>query len=76
MTSLAPILEALFTERLARQRHASPRTISAYRDTLRLLLGFVQHRTGKVNAREILRMNARLNELMVVHGPVAGTDRT
>jgi len=47
MSTLAPTLEAFFTERLARQRQASPKTISAYRDTLRLLLGFVQHRTGK-----------------------------
>jgi site-specific recombinase XerD len=47
MSTLAATLEAFFTERLARQRQASPKTISAYRDTLRLLLGFVQHRTGK-----------------------------
>jgi len=44
---LAPTLEAFFTDRLARQRDASPHTIAAYRDTLRLLLGFVQARTGK-----------------------------
>ena len=29
------------------QRQASPRTIAAYRDTLRLLLGFVHQQTGK-----------------------------
>jgi site-specific recombinase XerD len=40
MSALAPTLQAFFTERLAGQRNASPNTISAYRDTLRLLLAF------------------------------------
>ena len=39
MTALAPALQAFFTERLLNQRHASPHTIAAYRDTFRLLLG-------------------------------------
>jgi site-specific recombinase XerD len=47
MSALAPTLEAFFTERLINQRDASPRTIAAYRDTLRLLLRFAQKRTGK-----------------------------
>ena len=47
MSALAPTLEAFFTERLVRQRHASPNTVAAYRDAWRLLLGFAQHRTGK-----------------------------
>ena len=38
MTALAPTLQAFFTDRLIRQRHASPHTIAAYRDTFRLLL--------------------------------------
>ena len=42
MSSLAPTLQAFFTDRLAKQRQASPRTIAAYRDTFRLLLGFMQ----------------------------------
>ncbi|WP_327436651.1 hypothetical protein OG279_37390 (plasmid) [Streptomyces sp. NBC_01201] len=37
MTLIAPTLQAFFTDRLARQRQASPRTIAAYRDALRLL---------------------------------------
>jgi len=41
MTLIAPTLQSFFTDRLARQRQASPRTIAAYRDTLRLLLTFV-----------------------------------
>lgn len=47
MTSLAPTLEAFFTERLYRQRQASPHTIRAYRDTFRLLLDFAHRQTGK-----------------------------
>ena len=34
VSALAPTLEAFFTERLIRQRQASPHTIAAYRDTL------------------------------------------
>ena len=48
MTLIAPTLQAFFTDRLAQQRQASPRTIAAYRDTLRLLLGFVLAQTGKM----------------------------
>jgi integrase len=47
MTALAPTLQAFFTDRLVRQRDASPHTIAAYRDTWRLLLGFAAARTGK-----------------------------
>jgi site-specific recombinase XerD len=47
MSSLAPILESFFTERLIAQRRASVHTIASYRDTFRLLLGFAQRRTGK-----------------------------
>ena len=46
MTLIAPTLQAFFTDRLAKQRQASPRTIAAYRDTLRLLLAFVHRQTG------------------------------
>ena len=44
MSALAPTLEAFFVERLAGQRRASPHTIASYRDTFRLLLGFVAER--------------------------------
>lgn len=46
MTSIAPTLQSFFTDRLVRQRQVSPRTVAAYRDALRLLLGFVHQRTG------------------------------
>jgi site-specific recombinase XerD len=48
MTLIAATLQAFFTERLVQQRQASPRTIAAYRDTLKLLLQFLHTRTGKV----------------------------
>ena len=47
MTDLAPILQGFFTDRLARQKKASPHTVAAYRDTCRLLLSFARERTGK-----------------------------
>jgi len=48
MTSIAPTLQSFFTDRLARQRQASPRTIAGYRDAIRLLLTFVHSQTGKL----------------------------
>jgi site-specific recombinase XerD len=47
LSALAPTLEAFFTDRLQRQRQASPHTIAAYRDTFRLLLAFVHEHTAK-----------------------------
>ncbi len=47
MSTLAPLLEAFFTERLIGQRQASHHTVAAYRDALCLLLRFAQHRTGR-----------------------------
>ena len=46
MTAIAATLQAFFTERLISQRRASPHTITAYRDTLRLLAVFAAARTG------------------------------
>jgi site-specific recombinase XerD len=40
MTTLAATVQAFFTQRLIGQRQASPHTIAAYRDTIRLLLQF------------------------------------
>jgi len=44
---VAPTLQSFFTDRLAKQRRASPRTIASYRDSLRMLVVFVHGRTGK-----------------------------
>lgn len=46
MTALAPTLQAFFTDRLMSQRHASPNTIAAYRDTFRLLLQYAADQTS------------------------------
>ena len=52
VSALAPTLQAFFTERLGRQRQASPQTVAAYRDAFRLLVGFAGRQTG--NAPSIL----------------------
>jgi len=46
MTALAPTVESFFTGYLISQRGASAHTIASYRDTLRLLFGYVYERTG------------------------------
>ncbi|MEA5457254.1 tyrosine-type recombinase/integrase [Sinomonas sp. JGH33] len=51
MSTLAPTLQAFFTDRLIRQRLSSDHTIAAYRDTMRLLLGYVAARTGVAPSR-------------------------
>jgi len=51
VSPIAATLQSFFTDRLARQRQASPHTIASYRDTLRLLLEFMQHRTGRPPSR-------------------------
>jgi integrase/recombinase XerD len=59
MTTLAPTLEAYFTDRLIRQRRASPHTIASYRDTFRLLLAYIHRTTGTPPSRlEITDLDA------------------
>jgi site-specific recombinase XerD len=68
VTSLAPLLEAFFTERLQRQRQASPHTIAAYRDTFRLLLAFAEKRLGKAPSDLLLAdINASLAAAFLDH---------
>jgi integrase/recombinase XerD len=45
LSALAPTLQAFFTDRLTRQRQASPHTIASYRDALKLLLAFAAGHT-------------------------------
>jgi site-specific recombinase XerD len=45
------LLQAFFTDRLMRQRKASPHTIASHRDAFRLLLGFAQQRLNKVPSK-------------------------
>ena len=69
MTLIASTLQAFFTDRLASQRHASPRTIAAYRDTLKLLVIYVHQRSGKPPTRldwddlDVTTISAFLNHL-------------
>jgi site-specific recombinase XerD len=51
VTAVAPLLQAFFTDRLINQVDASPHTIASYRDTFKLLLGYVHARTGTLPAR-------------------------
>lgn len=46
MSALAPTLQSFFASYLSGQRAASRHTIASYRDTFRLLLGYVQEQTG------------------------------
>jgi integrase/recombinase XerD len=51
MSDLAPLLQGFFTDKLMLQRQASPHTVTAYRDTFTLLLGFLAQRTGHAPTR-------------------------
>jgi site-specific recombinase XerD len=46
MSALATSLQAWFTDRLIRERNASPHTIASYRDTIRLLLAYASQKLG------------------------------
>jgi integrase/recombinase XerD len=46
-TSLAPLMQGFFTDRLMRQMAASPHTVASYRDTIKLLIGFCSRRAGR-----------------------------
>lgn len=45
---LPSLLQSFFTDRLLRQRQASPHTIAGYRDCFRLLLRFAKEQLGKM----------------------------
>jgi integrase/recombinase XerD len=44
---LGPLLQYFFTDHMLSHRRASQQTVDSYRDTFRLLLHFLQQRTGK-----------------------------
>lgn len=61
MTALAPTLQSFFTDYLIGQLGASGHTITAYRDTMRLLLGHVRDQTGvRPNDVDITMLDAEL----------------
>ena len=55
---LPSLLQSFFTDRLLRQRQASPRTIEGNRDCFRLLLHFAKERLGP-NAFQASRRGSR-----------------
>jgi integrase/recombinase XerD len=68
MTTLASTIQAFFTDCLARQRKASPHTVAAYRDSIRLLLAFAAGQTGKQPSRlEITDLDAPLAGAFLDH---------
>jgi integrase/recombinase XerD len=68
MSALAPTVEGFFTQRLATQRESSPHTIAAYRDALRLLLGFAYDRTGTPPSRlDVGDLDATLVAAFLTH---------
>jgi integrase/recombinase XerD len=68
MTTLAPSMQAYFTDRLIDQRRASPNTIAAYRHTFQLLLGFATDRTGTPpSALDIAALDAPLIAAFLDH---------
>ena len=48
------LLQGFFTDRLLKQRRASPHTVAAYRNTFRLLLRFAAARLGRAPSRIML----------------------
>lgn len=68
MSALAPTLQAFFTDRLLTQRRVSPRTVAAYRDSLRLLLAFAHERTGKLPSQlDLADLDSDLVEAFLTH---------
>ena len=68
MTAIAAGLQAFFTQRLIQQRRASPHTVAAYRDTLRMLLIFASARAGKpVSHLDIADLDAALVAAFLDH---------
>jgi integrase/recombinase XerD len=47
VSTLPTLLQSFFTDRLIRQQQASPHTVAAYRDSIKLLLGFAARTLGK-----------------------------
>ena len=51
---LSPLVQNFFCQRLQAQQQVSPHTLASYRDTLRLLLAFVERQTGRPPTQQTL----------------------
>ena len=68
MSALATSLQAWFTDRLIRERNASPHTIASYRDTIRLLLTYAsQHLEIEPSQLDLGQLDARLVGAFLEH---------
>ena len=68
MSTLAPTLQAFFTDRLMRQRQVSPNTIAAYRDAWKLLLGFASQQSRKAPSNlDIVDLDAEMIAAFLDH---------
>jgi site-specific recombinase XerD len=68
MSALATSLQAWFTDRLTRERNASPHTIASYRDTIRLLLTYASQELGVEPSRlDLGQLDARLIAAFLDH---------
>ncbi|HJS95016.1 MAG TPA: tyrosine-type recombinase/integrase [Solirubrobacteraceae bacterium] len=68
MSTLAPTMQAFFTDRLIEQRRASPNTIAAYRDTLRLLIAFAAKQLHRQPCQlDLADLNAELIAAFLTH---------
>ena len=82
LSELSTLLEIFFTDRLMRQRQASPHTINSYRDTFSLLLRFAQSHLRKEPSKLTINdLNATfigefLNHLESIRGNSARTRNT
>lgn len=79
MNTLAPTLQAFFTDRLIAQRQSSSHTIAAYRDTWKLVLGFASGQLHKPPSQLAIAdldaplIGAFLGHLETVRGNSAAT---
>jgi integrase/recombinase XerD len=82
VNDLAPLLQRFFTDKLQHQRQASPHTVAAYRDTFKLLLGFVAGRTRRnpaqlgVSHLDAPTIGAFLHHLETARGNAVATRNT
>jgi integrase/recombinase XerD len=68
MSALAPTLQAFFTDRLVRQRQASPHTVAAYRDAMRLLVHFAAMRQAvEPSQLDLAQLDATLISAFLDH---------